>query len=548
MTDKNTLIELLYDDELVLQASNIYESGAVRDLVSLDANLYICKVADGKNYEVEIQAPFTKKQKTSCECAFFSAHNICKHVIAGLMLIREQKKTKLISKETKSKESQKNKLSTLNITQMLEEISHEELKSFVKAYTKRDVKFATQFKVNFARKIDTKDNAEKYKNILNSIIKPHTGQSKTNASDIKSAIKVLQDFSDQVDDCIALKQYREALDIFMAAFAKLEYVKHYYNFHAEHISSLSEKYHQTITYFLSQKLPQELRLDLMTYLCDLAFRSYYHYSDINHNIVKQLLPFIKSADEIDFIPSIEKLINERQHKELSLLIALWIICQKKYTESTWQFIKEYTTQHIEIADHLLSAGEELLALKCLESMHNPKKVNREVINRLVFLYVRFKNKKKTTETARLAYLQTGDLRYIDILKKELDDTEYYQFIWNFENTLSIDNADPNLLIKIYKKEENWSGMILFLDKIGDLELVMQNDTMPYKHEKTAVAQLYIHIIKTYLDQHLGDTAFEYLTLVKNHFNAQKMDHAFIKVKNFISEAYTHRPKLIELFS
>jgi hypothetical protein len=231
-----------------------------------------------------------------------------------------------------------------------------------------------------------------------------------------------------------------------------------------------------------------------------------------------------------------------------MLLALWIICQKKYTESTWQFIKEYTIQHIEIVDHLLSAREELLALKCLESMHNPKKLNREVINRLVFLYVRFKNKKKITETARLAYQQTGDLKYIDILKKELEETEYYKFIWNFENSLSIENVDPNLLLKIYKKEENWSGMILFLDKLGDLELVMQNDSMPYKYEKTAVAQLYIHIIKTYLDQHLGDTAFEYLTLVKNHFNAQKMDHAYIKVKNFISESYTHRPKLVALFS
>lgn len=549
LINKNTIIELLYDDELVSQATDLYESNAISDLVSLDGNIYVCKVKDGKIYEVEIQSPFAKKQKASCDCTFFLHHNICKHVVAGLILIRAEQQNKLAIKEQKAKDQLKQKVSTLNISQMLEEISHDELKSFVKSYTKKDIKFATQFKVNFARKIDTKDNAEKYKNILNAVVRPHTGEhTKANSSDIKAALRVLEDFADQINDCIALKQFREAFDIFMAAFSKLEYLRHYYTYHSENLTILSNKYHQSISYFLKEKLPPELRSDLINFLNDLAFRSYYHYTDINFNIVKQLMSYIKPIDNIAFRQNLEKLLKERPSKEWPILLALWLIDHGKYTDECWQFIKEFTLQHIEMVDQLLAANEEQLALKVLESMYHPKKINKDVVNRLVFLYVRFKKINKLIETTGLAYLHSGDLKYIDVLKRELSDMEYYQFIEQFEEELINKKADPNLLIKIYRKEENWSGLLLFLDKTNDLELVMQYDSLLYKYEKTALAQLYIHQIKTYLDEHLGDSAFEYLKKLKDHFTNQKMDNVLFKVKMFISESYEHRPKVVEIFS
>ncbi len=94
MTEKNQLIELIYDDELVRLAEELNEKEAVCDLDHIGSNLYIAKVKDGLNYEIEIQSPFAKKQKLSCECSFFKQNNICKHTIAGLLMLREQFKNK----------------------------------------------------------------------------------------------------------------------------------------------------------------------------------------------------------------------------------------------------------------------------------------------------------------------------------------------------------------------------------------------------------------------------------------------------------------------
>lgn len=548
LIDKNTIIELIYDDELVLQANRLFDADAVADLDSLNGGLFLCKVKDGKVYEVEIQSPFTKKQKASCDCTFFTSHHICKHVIAGLMLIRSEKNKKQTIKEQKTAANNKPKISTLNISQILEEVSQDELISFVKSYAKRDTKFATQLKVNFARKIDTTDNAEKYKNILNSVIRPHTGdQTKASASEIKTALRVLEDFADQVNDCIALGQFREALNIYSAAFAKLEYLKHYYANYNENMTALSISYHKMIDYFLVEKLPPELRTDLIVFLTDLATRSYYHYSSISFNIIKLIKPYIKPSDNITLNVSLENLISLRPSKELAVLLALWLINNGKYSDSSWAFIKDHALLHIEIVDLLLSIDESQLALRVLESIHHPKKVNKDVVNRMVFLYVRFKKTTKLVETAGMAYLQSGDMKYIDILKRELNDDEYQNFILRIEEELTKSKSDPNLLIKIYRKEENWSGLILFLDKVGDLEILMQHDSILYKYEKNALAQLYIHIIRIFLDAHLGDSAFEYLTKLKTHWSINKMENTMLKVSQFISSEFEHRPKLMEAF-
>jgi len=548
LTDKNQLLELMYDDELILQAERLYEAGAVTDLDCIETNLYVCKVKDGRNYEIEIQSPFTKKQKAVCECTFFIQHHICKHVVAGLMQIREDRNRKKTTKEANLELKEKKKLSSLNINQILEEISHEDLKAFIKSFARTDRKLATHLKVTFARKIDISDNAEKYKSILNTLIRPHTGElAKANSSEIRSAIQVMNDFADQINDCIALGQYREAFNIYAASFAKLEYIRHYYTVHSEALTLLSKSYHKIIHYFLSEKLAPELKSDLLSFLIDLAGRSYYHFTDPTNNIIYQLHCSTKLKEDSRIKIVVEELLNSKPTKEKAILLSLWIITSGKFTAEHFTFLKPFHLYHIEVIDILLSLNEDGIALKFLESLYQAKKPDKELVNRLVFLYVRFKKIPKLKETAKLAYINSGDLKYIEVIKRELDGSEYIDFIHKLEEELLNVKVDPNLLIKIYRKEENWSGLLLFLDKLNNIELVKQHDSVLYKFEKNALAQLYIHLIKLYLDEHIGDSAFLYLESLKNHWNQQKLDNVVFQVNKFIKENYGHRPKLVKVF-
>ncbi|MBC7884441.1 MAG: hypothetical protein H7X99_03150, partial [Saprospiraceae bacterium] len=323
MAEKNQWIELIYNEDMVLQAEQLFEKGAVRDMSNIESSLYVCKVKDGMLYEVEIQSPFAKKQKSSCDCSFYKQNKICKHIIAGLFYIRKQLKEKSEKIEIREIEKKKQKLSTLNINQILEEIDHDDLMKFVKNFARHDKKFTTQLKVNFARKIDLSDNTNKYKNILNTIIRPHAGdQTRASSADVKAICHVLEDFMDQVNDCIVLGQYREALNIYTSAFAKLEYVRHYYHYHTEILNKLSLNYHQVIADFLSEKLPPEIRNELHTFLFDLATRSYYHFHDLTVNVLNLWLQNNKNPDKEILKDIIEKMVVSKPQEEKIILLAL----------------------------------------------------------------------------------------------------------------------------------------------------------------------------------------------------------------------------------
>ena len=549
LIEKNQLIELIYDDELVRLAEELNEKGAVYELSHVESNLYVAKVKDGLNYEIEIQSPFAKKQKLSCECSFFKQNNICKHTIAGLLTIRELIKQKKEVKEITASEKSTKKLPSLNINQILDEIPHEDLTSFVKNYAKKDKKFSTLLKVSFARKIDLSDNSDKYKNILNTIVRPHTGEAtRATSSDIKAIIHVLEDFADQINDCIALKQYREAFHIFTGAFSKLEYVRHYYSFHSDQLEKLGKTFHQIISYFLKEKLPPELRIELNQFLLDLSSRSYYHFHDLENNILALVADEYKGGEKAKLIHFISRHITDRNQKEKIILLALYIRISGKYTKDESEFLKPYAVHLIEIGDHLLAGNAEHLALKLLESIYQPKKYVKDVVNRLVFLYVRYKNVKKLLQTAKLAYINSGDIKYMEVLKRELPEDEYTDLLLNLEFELTAVKADPNLLIRIYRKEENWSGLLSYLSKLGNTELLRQHDVFLYRFERHGLVDLYIHLISNYLDEYVGDVAFHYLETLKNHFIHQKMDILTQKIPQLLREKYAHRPKLLEIFT
>ncbi len=548
MTEKNQFIELIYDDDLVRLAEELNEKEAVCDLEYIGSSLYIAKIKDGLNYEIEIQSPFAKKQKLSCECSFFKQNNICKHTIAGLLMIREQFKHKKEEKEIISSEKSKKKLTVLNINQILDEIAHEDLIGFVKNYAKKDKKFSTQLKVNFARKIDLSDNSDKYKNILNTIVRPHTGEStRASSSDVKAIIHVLEDFADQINDSIALKQYREAFHIFTGAFSKLEYVRHYYTFYAAQLENLGKTFHTIISYFLGEKLPPELRIELNQFLLDLAARSYYHFNDLENNIISLVLNEYKGTDKFKLINFIAHHLHDRQHKEKIILLALYIKISGRYSKNEAEFLKPYSTHLIEIGDLLLSGNAEHLALKLLERIYQPKKYSKDVINRLVFLYVRYKNVKKLLHMAKLAYINSGDIKYMEVLKREIPEEEYAELLLNLEFELTSVKADPNLLIRIYRKEENWAGLLSYLSKLASIELLQQHDVFLYRFERQGLIDLYITLISNYLDEYVGDIAFHYLEMIRKHFIYNQMDLVTQRIQQLLREKYAHRPKLLELF-
>ncbi len=535
MSDFSKNIELLYDDDLVLAGEHLWEEKKVTDVTPIQNNIYLAKVKDGRSYDIEVKSPFAKKQKATCECGFYNQHGICKHIIAVLYAIKDIQKN--VAKPGK-------KHITLHINQILQDADTDDLKEFVKAYAKRDKKFATQLKVHFARKIDISNNEEKYRNILNTIVKPVTGATqKVSVTEVRELTKVLDDFTGQINDCIALGQYREALNILNATFAKLEYVRSKYNINTEALTTLSKTYHNIIGYFFSQKIPAELRQDLLSFLYDLLHKSFYVINDYRQNIIYCLNEVLKSKEKNILIDQIEPLLNTDNGSDKTILLALWIKLIGKVDKRIMEHLDKYPLLKIGVADLLIQDTENKTALQILKAIHQQKPNEKNIINRMIFIHIAEKDISALTALVKKTYFMTGDTMYLSILKKEIAAEDYQVFSDNVEKTIFKEKEiDAHIAMKFFKNENNWAAMIIFLEHQADLQLARAYDTYLYKMDKSAIAQSYIYLLEKNIASQ-PESIMKTLEDLNHHWRQNKMIEVRKTVIKFLKEQHPDQPEL-----
>lgn len=544
MINKSQLIELIYDDEVVAQGEALYLSAAVLKLSKSPNNLFVARVLDGKTYEVEVMSPFAKKQTTSCDCEAYQKNKICKHILAVLFKIREEKKLKIEEKVSIQDKIKNKNLTSLNINQILEEIDTDDLILFVKNHAKTDRKFSTQLKVNFARKIEVSDNAEKYKTILNSMVRANTGVTKSSATEIKAILNVLDDFADQINDCLALKQFREAFNIYEAAFAKLAYIKHYYTFHSDYTLTLDKRYHTLISDFASEKLPPTLRDEIIKFLLDLAQRSYYDISDINFNIYA----FLQENFKKQFLPDLSKVVSElipsKSGKEKLILTALYIRVNGKFGSSEKDFLKPFENHILEIIDLLINSQQEIIALKVLNTYFKKEKYNKEINNRLIFLFIRLKQRDELIAILETTYMQSGEIKYLDILNKEQEIEAYNASITRMITEIKKRGLDAQLLLRIFKKNEDWESALEYMFELRSIEQLMIYDQYIFKINRKELIELYKMLIIEYLEEHIGDTSYIYLQKLIYHFRIKGMEAMIKPIFEILKLKFAHRVQLL----
>jgi len=86
------LFELHFDGDTVYQGEQLYDAGAVQEILKPEKSLWTVMVYDETFYEVELFSPFAQRRKVSCECKDFLKDKACKHITAALFALRTQLK------------------------------------------------------------------------------------------------------------------------------------------------------------------------------------------------------------------------------------------------------------------------------------------------------------------------------------------------------------------------------------------------------------------------------------------------------------------------
>ncbi|WP_195571232.1 SWIM zinc finger family protein [Bacteroides nordii] len=118
-----------------MRGEEYFESGAVTELEETELGEWIAQVEGTKDYEVEVSIEGKEIVYWDCDCPYDG--DICKHVVAVILAIRENKskeKRFLSAKEVKIMEKQKKMSKDTNVKDILSFVSPKQLSNFILEY------------------------------------------------------------------------------------------------------------------------------------------------------------------------------------------------------------------------------------------------------------------------------------------------------------------------------------------------------------------------------------------------------------------------------
>lgn len=529
-------IELMFPDEVYLRGEELYESGAVLEFTPIEKNLFSFIVGDGQRFEVEWLRPFTKHQRASCDCSFFKSEKVCRHVVAALLAY----KASLPEKKEKPTEAQQK--SGLNLFTLLNNVSKEELKAFIKNYAQTDKKLSTALKVHFARKVDLHDNEKKYRSILDAIIRPvTTGSATIKISDVKSLNQVAIEFIEQAWDAIALGQYGEALILTKVTLSKLCYTLHH-NYSALGVLEKNiNTCHEILERIGLKATSMEVKDNTVAFLKELANYSYYPYLDLKKNAIMVLLHLKKAPTESQDIIASQLWRKREDVNQLVVLSALSIIVGHRMGKS------------LAMDTRLLHLTEKAANLLLLEQFYAEVDAFCQISDKthkdlpLIHLKALQHYKPKSLIGEAAAYfIQYKDLRIVDWLRETAEPGQFDKFRSAVEKKSKEVKSDPFFYSLFLFRSRQDEPLMEWLKIQKDFRMVMMMDEYLYPKFPEELTRLYEAMAEDFLNQHIGRHAYVFMDELLQHLNKIKAGKIANKLALLIEMKFPHRSRMSDL--
>lgn len=180
----------------------------VQDLLNDVPNLFIKKWEE-EDLETEVLLSGSKIKDYRCTCSKYDSDGICGHVLAVLLAIQKEKKSKRYSTPPKS-------ISTTgrinNIDQILDVLSADELARFVKSYAANNRDFALSLRATFATKNIGNELDDTYKELVSTILKHiHIGGQRWTKRKADKLFKYTEQLIQHSHNFVATKDYAHAV-------------------------------------------------------------------------------------------------------------------------------------------------------------------------------------------------------------------------------------------------------------------------------------------------------------------------------------------------
>jgi uncharacterized Zn finger protein len=308
-------------DPTILQRGKYYfTEGAVQNLEEFKKGEWFAEVVGTELYEVEIHLSQNRINYYECSCPYDHGP-VCKHVAAVLYALQENKASSKKESNTAKKPGRTAKEPSKKnmIQEILNKVSHQDLKKFLLEYALRKNEFGSMLLARFPNHTGV-EGKEKYALIISSAIKSGTGRNGfIEYHQVKQIIKPIKELLQQAQDYFGKKYYAEAVAVCQAIIEELTRATEQMADESGQASNAIETAFDLLEQIAEESIPVPLRDSLFAYALKMAPEPLFYNIGLDVYWFELLDKLAKDAEkESQVIALVEDLLQKHAQKDKSL--------------------------------------------------------------------------------------------------------------------------------------------------------------------------------------------------------------------------------------
>jgi len=558
-------------DEIILQRGlQYYKKGLVNEFEEVAPGEYEAIVEGTEPYTVELTIKNKVVTEHVCSCPY-DMGPVCKHVVAVIfhllqneldLKVKSKTKTEVETKDGTEKKTQKKKTKTEQVDEMLEKISHNDLKMYVKEQCANDRTFRQLFLANFAYLV-IPDSKELYAKQIKAILKAAAGSHRyieySESSAVSGAVYAMVNHAEQLVDSA---NYRTALYIAYAVLEEMSLALEYVDDSSGDFSGCVESSVEVLYTIAENALPDDLRIELLNYCLNSfksgIFKGYdWHFSMLS---IGTLL--VKTSDEIKLIHELIDHVKpagdgwDREY-DLARKIKLDLIRKTEDQEK----VNAYLKQNIDIGNFRKELIEAAISKKDYQKAisiaedgiayddKNKPGLADDWRNYLLKVYTILNDTENIIILARYLFIHSrrDPGSFFTLLKKHINKDEWPEYVDQLVQTITKRDrfVDYSSIAQIYIWEESWDRLFEVVKKNLSLTWLDKYSEYLARDYANEISDMYAKAILDYMEKNMGrnhyQTACRYLRKMIKMGARDKANNAIQQIKTL----YPKRKALME---
>ena len=550
--------EQIIDEIILKRGLSYFKNGYVTELSEISNGEYEASVLGTEEYTVNLKVKNNIIVEHNCDCPY-DMGPICKHIVASIFYLK-QDELNLNQQNIPLVKKKKRKTASQQLKEVLDKVSLQDLKEFIKEQSKMDRQFRNLFLSNFAH-LNESQSKEFYQNQIKSVI--------NSATDRHGFIgwhemKYLEQGIDPIIT-IAEKQLesRNYLNVIYICTALMEEMTEAIQFSDDSngsIGGIIDSSYEMLYDITSKNISDDIKTELFNY-CITAFeKRLFDGWDWHTGILNIAYEITDNENEADIIIKCLDTVNGEYERERAQLFKLDIISKYKDKKEVQKFIDRHITnssiRNAEIEKFIKNKDFEKAIKLCKDGIEYDKKDKPGLVknwyNWLLKIAQSQNNKSKIIEYSRFLFIDNflPEQDYYQLLKQEIEPNKWKDFLEEIIKEITPKGGwkYDGLVRKIYINEKWWDRLFFLLKENTSLENIENNEKYLSKDYSQELIQLYSDRLVKYVERFMGrnhyQTACRYLRRMKKLGGNEKVNEL---IEYFI-KTYSKRKALLDELS